>query len=148
MEKKELTEKAKKYVEETYKRTWEDHKTSHQRFDYLIVTVDGAGIYLSLELMKFLYENCMQITMTLKLSGIFLAFSIIFNFLSQFCTFNVFNNILKIEQAVALDKPDDINPSTKKGNRYHKLASLFMWLSICLMVAGFIGLIKFLWITF
>ena len=52
MEEKQLSDEAIEYIKETYKRSWEDFRTSHQRFDYLLVTVDGAGVYLSLELMK------------------------------------------------------------------------------------------------
>jgi hypothetical protein len=147
-ETKEIPEKAKEYIKEIYKRSREDHGTSHKRFDYLIVTVCGAGIYLTLELMKFLYEQKLPITISLKLSGLFLAISIIFNFLSQFFTFNVFNNVLKMEQIEALDLPIDIKTVAAKIKKYDLLAKLFMLPSILLMISGIVGIMLFLFITF
>jgi hypothetical protein len=144
----EIPEKAKEYIKETYKRSWEDHGTSQKRFDYLIVTVSGTGIYLSLELMKFLYENKLPITASLKLSGIFLAISIILNFFAQFFTFNVFNSVLKLEQIDALDLKKDKSIVLKRIRIYNQLGQIFMFLSILFMMIGIVGLIIFLFKSF
>ena len=135
-EPEKITDKANEYIKELYKRSREDHGTSHKRFDYLIVTVCGAGIYIALELMKFLYEQKLAITISLKLSGLFLAISLIFNFISQFFTFNVFNSVLKMEQIEALDLPIDIKTVAVKIKTYDLLARLFILLSILLMILG------------
>ncbi|WP_269241357.1 hypothetical protein [Flavobacterium limnophilum] len=147
-EPEKIAEKANEYIKELYKRSREDHGTSQKRFDYLIVTVCGAGIYIVLELMKFLYEQKLTITTSLKLSGLFLATSLIFNFTSQFFTFNVFNSVLKMEQIEALDLPIDIKTVAVKIKKYDLLARLFILLSILLMILGIIGIIAFLFITF
>src|SRR6476620_2310226 len=147
-EEKKLSNKAIEYINETYKRSWEDYRATHKRFDYLLITVDGAGVYLSLELMKYIADKGLDIPLIIKLSGVFLAMSIILNFLAQFFTFNVFHNVLKIEQAVAMDKPGGIEKFQKKISRYNFLSALLMWLSILSMIVVVIGLTIIIWKTF
>lgn len=145
----ELSEqKAEEYIKETYKRSWEDYRLTSQRFDYLLITVDGAGVYLCLELIKFFLEKGLCISTSLKLAGIFFAVSIIFNFLSQFCGFNVHHNVLKIEQTVALDKPGGIELFKKKIKIYYFFNASFMWISMLLMIVAFIVLTNLLYTSF
>jgi hypothetical protein len=136
------------YIKEVNRRTWDDLRTTHQRFDYLLVTVDGAGIYLSLELMKFLYDHSKPIEISLKVFGMCLTVSIIFNLISQFCSFNVCQNILMIEQRKILYEDSEINYYNKKAQNYKFFASLCMWVSLILMFVGVIGLIFFLYRNF
>lgn len=142
------SKKKEEYIKEVNKRTWDDLRTTHQRFDYLLITVDGAGIYLSLELMKFLYEHHKPIGVPLKAFGMCLVISIIFNFLSQFYSFNVCHNILKIEQDLALYEGPEIKKYNKKVQIYSFLASFSMWISMILMIIGVIGLTIFLYCNF
>lgn len=142
------SKKREEYLKEVNKRTWDDLQTTHQRFDYLLITVDGAGIYLSLELMKFLYEHHKPIGVPLKAFGMCLVISIIFNFLSQFYSFNVCRNFLKIEEDHALYGEPEIEKYNKKGRIYSFLASSSMWISMILMIIGVIGLMIFLYRNF
>ena len=142
------SKKREEYIKEVNKRTWDDLRTTHQRFDYLLITVDGAWIYLSLELMKFLYEDHKPIGVPLKAFGMCLVISIIFNFLSQFYSFNVYHNILKIEQDLALYEEPKIKKYNKKVQIYSFLASFSMWISMILMIIGVIGLMIFLYRNF
>ncbi|MDR6761849.1 hypothetical protein J2Y38_002058 [Flavobacterium sp. 2755] len=152
MEENKLT-KREEYIKEFNKRNWDDFRASHQRFDYLLVTFDGAGIYLSLELMKFLSENGKSIDVSLKVFGMCFAISIMFNFLTQFCSFNVFHNLAMMEQAIAFtdeskDEEIDLEKYNKKIKTYNFYSSLCMLISIILMIIGTIGLMTFMCIQF
>lgn len=141
------------YIKEFNKRNWDDFRASHQRFDYLLVTFDGAGIYLSLELMKFLSDKNEPIEVSLKFFGICFAISIMFNFLTQFCSFNVFHNLAMMEQAIAFvdeskDEEIDLEKYNKKIKTYNFYSSLFMFTSIILMIIGTVGLMFFMCIHF
>ncbi|MEO8238339.1 MAG: hypothetical protein ABI576_09530 [Flavobacterium sp.] len=143
------SKKSEKYIKEFNKRNWDDFRASHQRFDYLLVTFDGAGIYLSLELIKFLYEHDKPIDASLKVFGMCFAVSIIFNFLSQFCSFNVFHNAAMMEQVIAFKDEDndeelDIEIYNKKIKVYNFYGSLCMWISMILMITGTVGLMAFM----
>ncbi|KRD06357.1 hypothetical protein ASE21_19510 [Flavobacterium sp. Root901] len=135
------------YIKNFYKRTWDDHRATIQRFDYLLVTVDGAGIYLVLELMKFLFEQKIPITSSLKICGISFALSIILNLLSQFYSFNVCDNVLKIEKNIIFLE-ESLEKYNKKIKIYTLLASSSMWISLILMILGVVGLIVFLYNNF
>ncbi|RKR08838.1 hypothetical protein C8C83_0431 [Flavobacterium sp. 90] len=147
MEEKQ-SKKKEDYIKELYKRTWEDLRTTHQRFDYLLITIDGAGIYLSLELMKFLYEHHKPINVSLKAFGMCLAISIIFNFISQFCSFNICRNVLKIEEDLAFYEEPEIKKYNEKVQIFTFFASFSMLISMILMIIGVIGLIIFLYKNF
>ncbi|MEO7978753.1 hypothetical protein [Flavobacterium sp.] len=141
--------KKEEYIKEFNKRNADDFRASHQRFDYLLVTFDGAGIYLSLELIKFLYEHDKPIDVSLKIFGMCFAISIIFNFLSQFCSFNVFHNLAMMEQAIAFkgeneDEELDIEKYNEKIKTYNFFGSLGMWISMILMIIGTVGLMTFM----
>ena len=140
--------KADQYVADTYRRTWEDLRTTNARFDYLIIVVDGAGVYLTLELMKFLMEGKIAIPMCIKVYGICLASSILFNITALFCNFNVSINILKTEQAVALGTTDHLPKYQKKVKVYSFLNAKFMYACILSMLAGIVGLMHFFFVAF
>jgi len=55
-----------------------------QRIDLLIVSISGAGIYVCLESLKFLKEQGLNSSLNIKIAGVFLAFAILINFISQF----------------------------------------------------------------
>lgn len=140
--------KAEEYYKELYKRTWEDLRITHQRFDYLLITFDGAGIYFSLELMKFLYEHHKHIDISLKAFGMCLTISIVLNFISQSCSYNLCQNILYIERDLSLEEEPKIEKYESKVETYHNFAALFMWISVILMIVGVIGLMRYLYINF
>lgn len=143
------SKKRDEYIKEFNKRNWEDFRASHQRFDYLLVSFDGAGIYLSLELIKFLYDHGKAIDVSLKIYGMCFAISIIFNFLTQLCSFNTFHNLAMMEQAIAFedenkDEELELEKYNEKIKSYNFLGSLCMLISIILMIIGTVGLMTFM----
>jgi len=146
MDTKEL--ETKEYVKDLSNRNWDFYKLASQRLDYLVVSVSGAGIYICLELMKYLNDNGICITNCIKLSGLSFAVAIILNFCSQFFVFNAYHNLLKIEQIHKLSLEDDAKWCFVKFGRYSKLASISIFASIGFMFIGIIGLIYALYTTF
>jgi len=140
--------KAESFLNETFKRSLEDYRSSHSRMNSLMVTVDSAGIYLVLELMKYLKDGKLPICYELKLIGLGFVISLLANFLSQFCMFNVGHNILKIEQKFVLNKGEGIENEEIKMRVYQVLANVTMWISIFMMFAAIIGIATFMFNSF
>ena len=73
------------YFRDRQKLSWEGIFYSVQRIDLLIVSICSAGIYVSLETLKFLSTNNQEISYILKISGLLFVLGVISNFISQFC---------------------------------------------------------------
>lgn len=140
--------KAESFLQETFKRSLEDYRSSHSRMNSLMITVDGAGIYLVLELMKYLKDGKLLIDYELKLIGLGFVISLLTNFLSQFCMFNVGHNILKMEQKFVINQTDNIENEETKMRVYQVCANAMMWISILMMFAAIIGIATFMFNNF
>lgn len=55
-----------------------------QRIDLLIISICGAGIYVTLETLKYIKDNSMEGSSFVKIAGGFFLIAIIINFVSQF----------------------------------------------------------------
>ena len=144
----DFSPKAIEYLKEINKLNREEFSSSHKRFDYLLVTVDGAGLYLCLELLKYFVENEIPVGPPLKFAGFFFSVSILLNLVSQFCTFNVYNNILHIERSIAFDETKNLKLYEKRMKLYQLHASATMWTCTALMIAAFITLSYFIYKSF
>lgn len=158
----ENTEQIKKigirqYSLERHKRIWEALFYAHQRMDILIISISGGGIYVSLEVMKYLNEKGLCIDYLLKYSALSFVIAIITNFIAQKMSSNVYfsdyqisdievtcdeEQIDKNEHQIHIDKLD------KKSKSFDFYNKIFNWSSICFMSLGLIFLIVFFLVTF
>ncbi len=142
-------------IKERQKLAWEGLFYSVQRIDLLIISLCSAGIYVSLETLKYLSKNNQENSFTLKVGGVFFLLGIIINFLSQTSGFN--SN--KQEYLKCLVEIDCFNTkskeSDKKIRKYDKAAEKFSdWTnylntaSMIFMFAGLITITSYFLITF
>ncbi|MDI9257272.1 hypothetical protein [Flavobacterium sedimenticola] len=142
---------------ERHKRVWEALFYAHQRMDILIITISGAGIYVSLEAMKYFHEKNIEILPSLKIGSIFFVVSIIFNFIAQKLSSKVHfydYQIYDIEVTCEVKCIDSneykkiLKKLNKKSKRTDKENKAFNRLSIVSMFLGLIYLIYFFVTTF
>lgn len=137
--------------------TWEGMFYSIQRIDLLIVSFSAGGIYLCLELLKYLKENNSEESLLLvKISGSLFLLAIIVNFLSQ--SFGYLSNkmdylMCEVEidcEGKKLTKKDkkDIKEYDKKSEKYSKWTECLNYSSITFMFCGLILITIFLWMTY
>ena len=153
-----MEEKDKSYLEKLNRHAdsaKESADYSMGRIDLLIISVSGAGIYICLEILKYLKENDMDTpTIIFKLIGVLLTFAIILNFLSQWFSYyaNTFNK--KATDKVIYDTEN--GSDSKKEihiidgkvicySKYVRVANLW---STILMLIGLLGIIACFCITF
>lgn len=79
------------------KEIWQSLFYSAQRIDTLIMTISGAGIYVSLESMKYMNTNKIEIPTLLKAAGFGFVIAIFLNFISQYCSYKTHSNDYIIE---------------------------------------------------
>jgi hypothetical protein len=113
------------------------------RIDLLIVSISGASIVVCLEILKYSKENPNLLLSTLgfKLSAIIFVFSIVVNFIGQWCSFK--SNILDYEL-----KKDEINGIKDKKKEcmsdiYDNLTIYCNTVSTLSMMLGLVLLISF-----
>lgn len=70
-------------IKEYYKLAWHGWFYSMQRTDLLIVSISGAGIYLTLELLKYSQIQKLENLCIVKSCGAMFVAAIILNFISQ-----------------------------------------------------------------
>ncbi|MHA7843821.1 MAG: hypothetical protein ACX93I_10910 [Winogradskyella sp.] len=136
--------------------SWEGLFYSIQRIDLLIISISGAGIYVCLETLKYLNENCIQHNLLVKVSGIFLLASIVLNFISQIYGKNAnYYDYLMCEEQIKVGSNEPKDEETKKIDEYDsksesaskKTNSLTNW-SMGAMFIGLACLIGYFLFTF
>ncbi len=132
---------------ERQKTVWQNMFYSIQRIDLLVISVSGAGIYLCLESLKFMYSNKLPINCSLKVSAGFFVFAIVTNFISQFLSYQSnMNDYLycsesqkEVQDEDSKRKAilfDDKSETFNKWNNYFNYASailMFVGLFICFL---------------
>ena len=124
-----------------------------QRFDLLIISISGAGLYLIFELFKFIHMNksglTIQNSMWLKIAGIAFTLSIIVNFFSQWSGLkaNSFeerwvNRQITIQTGGEVDEKE-IKKMDKNSQRFTTITNVFNNVSTLLMIAGLVILASF-----
>lgn len=161
----ELTEDQKKeYIAslESYQKGLKEGAAySIQRIDLLIISVSGAGIYTSFELMKYVatsvYLKCSHIeniNVYFKITALFFTISIIINFISQITAYK--SKSLKIDASEQeIHDLKNGNPISGKvaeleclGKLYNKGTIISNRASTIIMLSGLICLIVFIWNLF
>gem|GEM_PF-3069179 len=142
---------------ERHKRVWDALFYSHQRMDILIISISGAGIYTSLETIKYLNDKHLSINGSLKLGAIAFLLAIISNFIAQKISSHIYMfdyEIYDIDivcDEEGIDKKQykkRIKKLNKKSKRKDKENKAFNRISIVLMFAGLILLTNFFATTF
>ncbi len=137
--------------------TWEGMFYSIQRIDLLIVSFSAGGIYLCLELLKYLKENSPDENLLfIKISGTLFLLSIVVNFVSQkfgylsnkmdylMCEVEIDCEGKKLNKKQELEKED----YDKKADLYSKCTDYLNYISIVAMLLGLILIAVFLWLTY
>lgn len=127
----------------------------HQRYDLLIISISGGGIYLILSIIKYYYElqakspNILIPDLTLiKISSILFLISIVANILSQLAsiTVNRYHIIIRKKEILFKNNPQNITPQDEeeycnnncKSKCYNKVNDFFNNSSLFLMLAGIV----------
>lgn len=76
-----------------------------QRIDLLIISISGAGVYVTLEALKYAHDNKFTNLSLIKFSGILFVLAIIVNFLSQY--FGKESNLYHIKMCSAKITADE-----------------------------------------
>jgi len=158
-----------KQTEEKYISKLEKHEDilrsnamySIQRIDLLIISVCSAGIYLSLEIMKYITEskslNIGQINFLnfrFKITGALFLLSIIVNFISQWTAYkgnfySLDSTKKKIESAeYKTDNSQKIKQIDSYANTYNEITNYTNLLSTILMLLGLLLMMIFIWNLF
>jgi hypothetical protein len=138
---------------------WGNLTYNLQRLDLLIISISGAGIYTSLELSKFLFEQkfCSHTLAKFKFPAIIFLMAIIFNLISQYTGYlsNKYEYLLCDEQIEnhGFENDDfiknEINRLDKNANISDRWTSALNLSSLILLIIGLIILIIFFFnITF
>jgi hypothetical protein len=155
----DLTEKQKLHYQE-----WKEYmdassiaaNNSNNRLDVMIVSLSGAGIYVVLEMLKYLRElqEIIGYQWLLSLSGVILLISIILNFISLY-TATVANGNAAEAASFKLGElrgnnnyKDDIKKWFNRSDKYDRFTTIFNKLSIILSTLGISLLLTFYLITF
>lgn len=139
-------------LKERQKLSWEGMFYSTQRMDLLIISISGGGIYAALEALKYLQDYPLLLcksTVLIKAAGIFLLFSIIANFISQYfghksnredwlMTDCELEGVLKKK---TLEIKASIKAHDKKAEKFTKLTRYTNNTSMMLMIVGLLALL-------
>lgn len=133
---------------------------STQRIDLLIISVSGAGIYASIEFIKYI-NSIAYLTFPLKsnyiiyfkITGLLFIASIATNFISQLTSYFANNRNLEsvkheIEDARSKsdDRKDLINERRSSAEWYNNLTKKINLVSPILMIIGLVLMVIFIWI--
>lgn len=137
--------------------SWEGMFYSIQRIDLLIVSFSAGGIYLCLELLKFINEEKLnQDLLLVKISGCLFLLSIIVNFISQ--KFGYLSNrmdylMCEVEidcEGKKLSKKEkkELQDYDVKSEKYSTWTNVLNYVSIGLMFSGLILVAIFICLTY
>lgn len=126
-----------------------------QRIDLLIISISGAGVYVTLESLKYTFEKDIQNVYLLKIAGVLFVLAIITNFFSQY--FGKEANEYHIRMCSAKLKADEpptdmqeteIKNLDRRSEMWDNLTNWSNYLSAILMAIALIAEIVFFFITF
>ena len=121
-----------------------------------IVSICSAGIYVSLETLKFLSTNNQEINYILKISGLLFVLGVISNFISQFCGLKANEkDYLMCQVKIDCENLEETEDDEKEYLDYElaskKLSSWTGYLnytSLIFMSIGLLTLLLYFFITF
>lgn len=119
--------------------SWEAMFYSIQRIDLLIVAICGGGIYVCLELIKFLAEKSIAIHWLIKVSGGLFLLALIVNLIGQiFGQKANENDFLMCESQLDGDDEKLINHFDCKADQFTKLTDWMTYGSLAVMAIALI----------
>lgn len=62
-------------------------RTSQKQMDILVISISGAGVYVCLEVIKFIHEQGLEPNMLPKVAGMIFILAVLINFLSHAFSF-------------------------------------------------------------
>ena len=137
---------------ERQKLSWEGMFYSLQRIDLLIVSICGAGIYVSLETIKYFSDKELEPHFLIKISGGLFLFGIIVNFLSQIFGYkaNEQDYLMCLSEVEAEEKGKkskklqvEIDNFDRKSEKFSKLTNYHNYISMGFMFLGLILIMIF-----
>jgi hypothetical protein len=138
----------KDYIKEHRKNSFTQWAYSIQRIDLLIVSISGAGIYLSLETLKYSIEHHYCNNILLKICGAVFVSALIINFISQYTG----ERANDYEMKWCDEKLDNNDIAAKRNEvhaeRYSKATGILNISSMIAMFLALILLIMYFFITF
>lgn len=157
-QKQEAIKQLESYVEITRK----SKDYSIQRFDILAITISGAGIYTSFELMKFITESKLlcheQISFfnhPFKIAALSFTLSIISNFISQWTAYRCLYWTIEYTKLTVLILRELVSEDyskaelmKKRADSYHKWSNPLNIATITFLGLGVLLLIRFGWLIF
>lgn len=145
-----LEDQNKKDLRERKKLSTELWFYSIQRIDLLIISISGAGIYITLETLKYLVEKNLIDSLQIKLAGGFFVVAIIVNFISQFTgqkanEKDVYwcNSKIKYGENPTPEQAEEIDKYDNSANKFTKWTNNSNLTSLVLMGAGLILLMHY-----
>jgi len=137
-------------IKNRQKLSWQGMFYTVQRLDLLIISISGAGIYVSLEALKFLKENKMETSYLIKVSGFILLLAIVLNFVSQILAYwsNYYDYLYCDEKLDKKPKNEDYKIYEKKSDCYNLWNIRLNLASALAMFLGLISLLSFFIVTF
>lgn len=148
-------------IKERKKQAWDNMIYSVQRFDLLIISTCAAGVYASLEIIKFNFvQHITSYLFLIKISGFFFLLGVVLNFLSQHYGLkaNKYDYLMcetKIELAennnneiLAKTLEDEVEKYDNLSEEYSNLTDLFNRLSMYSLFAGCIFITSYIIMTF
>ena len=137
-------------IKERKNLAWQGLFYSIQRIDLLIISISGAGIYLTLEMMKYLTGKHIEISLFIKFAGVFFVFAIILNFVSQIFgkKSNEFDYLMCLAKIEIEENLDDANKSDIKkyddlAQKYSNITEYINYFSIVFMFGGLLSLMYY-----
>lgn len=111
---------------ERFKQSFQLWAYSVQRMDFLIISICGAGIYSCLETLKYAFENNINNTWALKLSGGLFIISIAINFISQLTGKKAnYYDMIFCETFIESSLPEPTEEEKSEINKFDEYAEMY-----------------------
>lgn len=135
---------------------------SMQRFDVLIISISGAGVYTSFEFMKFISTSTyfqmspdiQNLNIYYKITGVVFTLSIIANFFSQWTSYRSTSMGIEATKGLVF-KIKEMDVDEKKTKKYqslsdklNKVTSILNFVTMFLMSLALVLMIFFTWFIF
>ena len=138
----------KDYYKEHRKNSFTQWAYSIQRIDLLIVSISGAGIYVSLESLKFSLEHHTCNNILLKICGVIFVLALIANFISQYTGEKANYNEMKFADEKVEEKEIEAAKFATIADCNSNATGILNIASMITMFSGLVLLIVYFFITF
>lgn len=142
-------------TKERYKLAYQGWFYAIQRIDILIISISGAGVYLTLETLKYAFENNFDGYRSLKISGVSFVVAVTVNIISQFTgkksnvnDMHYCEAILEASVPPTENEESLINKYDKEAEKFSKGTEILNLFSFVFMLIGLISLVYYFLFTF